>query len=95
MYTKFTVLIFAGVISFSCGKNEVLNDPHENDYVYVCTSNSAETYHTFRECGKLKQCRQDILEVTRRKARENERIICITCKKREEESKNKDSVKSK
>lgn len=68
--------------------------PGDNDIVYVCTSNASETYHTFRDCGKLKTCRQDVLEVTRRKARENERIICMTCKKREdEELKRRDSLK--
>lgn len=73
------------LILFSSCTKEQPPAPGDNDIVYVCTSNSAETYHTFRDCGRLKTCRQDILEVTRGKARENERIICITCKKREDE----------
>ena len=76
----------------SCSKEEPPM-PGDNDIVYVCTSNSAKTYHTQRDCGSLKQCKEDVLEVTRRKARENERIICMNCKKREEEPKQKDSVK--
>ncbi len=86
------VLIFLFLFA-SCSKEEppAVGD---NDIVYVCSSNSAKTYHTFRDCGSLKSCKEDILEVTRRKARENERIICMNCKKREEEQeRNKDSVK--
>jgi hypothetical protein len=78
---------------FSCGKDEP-PDPRANDYVYVCSSNSAKTYHIFRDCSALKSCKEDVLEVTRRKAQENERIICMNCKKREDEgNKNRDSVK--
>ena len=79
----FAVLFSAFIIS-SCGKDEP-PDPRANDYVYVCSSNSAKTYHTFRDCSSLKNCSKDILEVTRRKAQENERIICSICNKREME----------
>jgi hypothetical protein len=88
----FTVLFSVLFIS-SCGKDEP-PDPRANDYVYVCSSNSAKTYHTFRDCPSLKNCSKDILEVTRRKAQENERIICSICNKREMEKENKtDSLK--
>lgn len=83
-FTLAALLIFAFC---SCSRQEP-PAPGDNDIVYVCTSNAAETYHTFRDCGRLKQCRQDIYEVTRRKARENERIICVTCKKRDDEKSN-------
>jgi hypothetical protein len=64
-----TLLLFTVIFSFliisSCGKDEP-PDPRANDYVYVCTSNSAKTYHTLRDCSGLKNCSKDILEVTRR-----------------------------
>jgi hypothetical protein len=77
---------------FSCSKEEPPM-PGDNDIVYVCTSNSAKTYHTFRDCGSLKSCKEDVLEVTRRKSRENERIICMNCKNREDKENKKDSAK--
>ncbi len=89
---KYLLIFFASIIFFSCAKEEP-PAPGDNDIVYVCSSNSAKTYHTYRDCGSLKSCKEDILEVTRRKARENERIICMNCKKREDEQKQKDSVK--
>ena len=97
MVLKKYIILFGFVITAllfnSCGKDEPL-DPRANDYVYVCTSNAAKTYHTFRDCPSLKNCSKDILEVTRRKAQENERIICSNCSKREAEKENKsDSVK--
>lgn len=88
---KTVIVLFFTLVFISCTKEEP-PAPGDSDIVYVCTSNSAETYHTLRDCGRLKTCRQDVLEVTRRKARENERIICITCKKREDENTNKDST---
>ncbi|HWA07795.1 MAG TPA: hypothetical protein VG961_14685 [Ignavibacteria bacterium] len=88
---KYFVLIAVCLILFSCSKEEPPL-PGDNDIVYVCTSNSAKTYHTYRDCGSLKQCSADVLEVSRKKARENERIICMNCKNRGE-SKQKDSVK--
>jgi hypothetical protein len=84
-------VVFSVLIFNSCGKDEPI-DPRANDYVYVCSSNSAKTYHTFRDCPSLKNCSKDILEVTRGKAQENERIICSNCSKREAENKS-DSVK--
>jgi len=92
LFLFFTTAFSLSVIS-SCGNDEP-PDPRANDYVYVCSSNSAKTYHTFRDCPSLKNCSKDILEVTRRKAQENERIICSNCNKREAEKENKtDSLK--
>jgi len=92
IFVLLIVLSFS-VLFLSCGKDDP-PDPRANDYVYVCSSNSAKTYHTFRDCPSLKNCSKDILEVTRRKAQENERIICSNCSKREAEKENKsDSVK--
>lgn len=91
-------LLITAILTFTllsgCSKDDP-PVPGDNDIVYVCTGNSAKTYHTQRDCGSLKQCREDVLEVTRRKARENERIICMNCKKKEDEKQqqNKDSVK--
>jgi hypothetical protein len=80
-----SLILVCFIILFStCGKEEP-PDPRANDYVYVCTSASAKTYHTFRDCPSLKNCGSDVLEVTRRKAQENERIICSNCSKRETE----------
>ncbi len=76
---------------YSCSKEEP-PVPGDNDIVYVCSGNSASTYHTQRDCSSLKSCKQDVLEVTRRKARENERIICMNCKKKDDENKLKDTV---
>lgn len=78
------------IILTGCSKDEP-PAPGDSDIVYVCTSNSAKTYHTFRDCGSLKQCKEDVLEVTRKKARENERIICMNCSKKQEGN-SKDSV---
>lgn len=89
---KYILLIFLSLTFFSCFKDEPPLQG-DNDIVYVCTSNSSKTYHTFRECGSLKQCSSDVLEVTRKKARENERIICMKCKNREDDKKQTDSVK--
>ncbi len=77
------VMFFILVFAAGCSKDEP-PAPGDNDIVYVCTSNSAKTYHTQRDCGSLKQCKEDVLEVTRRKARENERIVCMTCKKKDD-----------
>jgi hypothetical protein len=85
-------VIFFSVIFISCGKDNP-PDPRANDYVYVCSSNSAKTYHTMRDCPALKNCSSDILEVTRRKAQENERIICSNCNKKEQQKNSVDSVK--
>lgn len=87
-----SVSLFIAILFFGCAKEEP-PVPGDSDIVYVCSSNSAKTYHTQRDCGSLKSCSADVLEVTRRKARENERIICMNCKKREEEQKQKDSTK--
>ncbi len=84
-------LIAVAAVFASCSKNEPLN-PEDSQYVYVCTSNSAKTYHTDRNCSRLKNCGQEVLEVTRKKARENERIICSDCDKRDKKS-DKDTAK--
>ena len=84
------ILILFGFILNGCSKEEP-PAPGDSDIVYVCTSNSAKTYHTLRDCGSLKQCKEDVLEVTRKKARENERIICMNCSKKQD-SNSKDSV---
>jgi hypothetical protein len=94
---KKLILLFLLIIFIipGCSKEEP-PVPGDNDIVYVCTSNSAKTYHTHRECGSLKQCKEDVLEVTRKKARENERIVCMTCKKKDDETNQgnqKDTVK--
>jgi len=89
---KYLIIFVLAFVLCSCAKDEP-PAPGDSDIVYVCSSNSAKTYHTYRDCGALKSCKEDILEVTRRKARENERIICMNCKKREEDQKLKDSVK--
>lgn len=87
----YIILFIIPMILFSCSKEEPMT-PEDSQIVYVCTSNSATTYHTGRNCSRLKNCGADILEVTRRKARENERIICSDCQKRDE-NKARDTVK--
>lgn len=79
----YIVFFVIPVILFSCSKEEPMT-PEDSQIVYVCTSNSATTYHTDRNCPRLKNCGADILEVTRRKARENERIICSDCARRDD-----------
>lgn len=79
---RYFLLLVLSLVLISCSKEEPPL-PGDNDIVYVCTSNSAKTYHTFRDCGSMKQCSAEVLEVTRKKARENERIICMNCKNRE------------
>ena len=91
---KYILLTFASIVIISCSKDEPPL-PGDNDIVYVCTSNSAKTYHIFRDCGSMKQCSADVLEVTRKKARENERIICMNCKNRENTNKSKDTLQQK
>jgi len=89
------LLLIIPIILFTltgCGKEEP-PAAGDNDIVYVCSSNSAKTYHTQRDCGSLKSCKEDVLEVTRRKARENERIVCMNCKKKDDEKGKNDSVK--
>ncbi|MGV8018931.1 MAG: hypothetical protein AB2L26_12245 [Ignavibacteria bacterium] len=90
---KLILIFFIAVpaVFTACSKNESAN-PEDSQYVYVCTSNSAKTYHTDRNCSRLKNCGQEVLEVTRKKARENERIICSDCDKRDKKS-DKDSTK--
>lgn len=78
-------------VIFSCSKDEPIN-PEDMQYVYVCSSNSAKTYHLERSCSRLKTCSEDVLEVTRKKARENERVVCSDCDKRKKKSEN-DTVK--
>lgn len=72
-------------VFFSCAKDEPVN-PEDLQYVYVCSSNSAKTYHLERSCPRLKTCSEDVLEVTRKKARENERVVCTDCDKRKKKS---------
>ncbi|NOS83973.1 MAG: hypothetical protein HOP31_02435 [Ignavibacteria bacterium] len=91
-FTKYSLLFLVLFVLVSCSKDEPPL-PGDSDIVYVCSSNSAKTYHTFRDCGSMKQCSEEVLEVSRRKARENERIICMNCKNRETDKKQKDSVK--
>jgi len=88
---RYFLLFVSAIILFSCSKDEPPL-PGDSDIVYVCSSNSAKTYHTFRDCGSMKQCSEDVLEVSRKKARENERIICLNCKNRQEKQSG-DSVK--
>ncbi|GEM_PF-1003759 len=90
---KLILIFFIAVpaVFTACSKNEPVN-PEDSQYVYVCTSNSAKTYHTDRNCSRLKNCGQEVLEVTRKKARENERIICSDCDKRDKKS-DKDTTK--
>jgi len=78
-------LFVLAFIFFSCAKDELVN-PEDNQYVYVCSSNSAKTYHIERSCTRLKNCSEDILEVTRKKARENERVVCSDCDKRKKKA---------
>ena len=80
-----TTLFALSFIFFSCAKDEPVN-PEDNQYVYVCSSNSAKTYHIDRSCSRLKNCSEDILEVTRKKARENERVLCSDCDKRKKKA---------
>lgn len=87
----YIILFLISFVFYSCSKDEPVN-PEDSQFVYVCTSNSAKTYHTDRNCPRLKNCSSDILEVTRKKARENERIICSDCLKREKKSE-QDTVK--
>ncbi|MFA5012409.1 MAG: hypothetical protein WC644_10720 [Ignavibacteria bacterium] len=82
----FTLFILSFVF-FSCAKDEPVN-PEDMQYVYVCSSNSAKTYHLERSCPRLKSCSEDVLEVTRKKARENERVVCTDCDKRKKKSEN-------
>jgi hypothetical protein len=89
---KFLFILTIALVLSSCAKDEP-PVPGDSDIVYVCSSNSAKTYHTYRDCGSMKSCKEEVLEVTRKKARENERIICSNCKKREEEQKSKDTAK--
>lgn len=92
MKNLFCIILFLiPLVFYSCSKEEPMT-PEDSQIVYVCTSNSATTYHTDRNCSRLKNCSADILEVTRRKARENERILCSDCRKREE-NKARDTVK--
>ena len=88
----FLIMFFAAAAFGGCSKEEP-PAPGDNDIVYVCSSATAKTYHTQRDCGQMKSCSADVLEVTRRKARENERIICMTCKKKEDGQNQKDSTK--
>ncbi len=87
-----TVSVLIAISFLGCSKDEP-PVPGDSDIVYVCSSNSAKTYHTQRDCGQMKSCSAEVLEVTRRKARENERIICMTCKKKEDGQNQKDSNK--
>jgi len=87
----YIILIFIPLVFFSCSKDEPVN-PEDSQYVYVCSSNSAKTYHTDRGCSRLKNCSEEVLEVTRKKARENERIICSDCDRRDKKA-GKDTVK--
>jgi len=88
----FITSIFISVLIISCSKEEP-PAPGDNEIVYVCASSSASTYHTRRDCGSIKQCSEKILEVTRRKARENERIICSVCSRKDSGEINKDTLK--
>ncbi|MBN1633040.1 MAG: hypothetical protein JW917_02625 [Ignavibacteria bacterium] len=87
----YIILFIVPLIFYSCSKEEPMT-PEDSQIVYVCTSYSATTYHTDRNCPRLKKCSADIFEVTRRKARENGRIICSDCRKRDE-NKAPDTVK--
>lgn len=89
---KYIILILISIAVISCSSDEPPL-PGDNDIVYVCTSGTAKTYHTFRDCGSIKQCSAEVLEVSRKKARENERIICMNCKNRENNNKPKDTLK--
>ena len=80
-----TTLITLPFIFFACAKDEPVN-PEDNQYVYVCSSNSAKTYHLERSCSRLKNCSEDILEVKTKKARENERVLCSDCDKRKKKT---------
>ncbi len=82
---NFLIIILVTLAFASCSKNEP-TDPKDLAIVYVCSSNSAKTYHTDRNCSGLKGCSKDILEVKVYKARENERIICNICNKRDKEA---------
>ncbi|CAN5576554.1 hypothetical protein BH10BAC5_BH10BAC5_13950 [soil metagenome] len=79
---NFLIFIFVTLALASCSKNEP-TDPKDLAIVYVCSSNSAKTYHTDKNCSGLKGCSKDILEVKVYKARENERTICNICYKRD------------
>lgn len=52
--------------------------------VWICTGSSSKTYHFYKDCSGLRNCRARIVSVTVEKAREMKRRPCKKCLKKKQ-----------
>lgn len=51
--------------------------------VYICDSEGAEAYHTFKDCGALGRCKSEVKRVTKKDAQSKGRKMCQICAKKD------------
>ncbi len=52
--------------------------------VWICTGSSSKTYHLYKDCSGLRNCRARIVSVTEEKAKEMRRRPCKKCLKKKQ-----------
>ena len=52
--------------------------------VWICTGSSSKTYHLYKDCSGLGNCRARVVSVTEEKAKEMKRRPCKKCLKKKQ-----------
>ncbi|WP_109853327.1 hypothetical protein [Aquimarina sp. AU58] len=73
------MLLSCSIYSQEEKENEEKNQENTREtlqMVYICNSMSSKRYHYKKDCAGLKNCRDSIVKVSIRKAKNFERTVC-------------------
>lgn len=65
---KYLITISLSLITLVSFTSFNQSSSNQNDEVYICVSNTAEVYHSDRDCWGLNKCTHDIKKVTLKEA---------------------------
>lgn len=52
--------------------------------VWICTGSSSKTYHLYKDCTGLRNCKAKVVSVPEEKAQEMKRRLCKKCLKKKQ-----------
>lgn len=61
------------------GKQYVETKNRNKETVYYCKGSKAYTFHLYRDCSGLNQCKSDIVEMQQKAAQDSTRKWCKNC----------------
>lgn len=79
------IYLMALFISFCSPLQKAFESENSSTYVWICTGNSAYSYHCNKGCRGLNQCEASIKKVTLEYAHSIQRRACKICYKKREE----------